>query len=386
MSNYDFSRLQEICEEILSSRVPGQILLNKLRAELNRFFKDSKCLEVLYNKNNDKLFYGMCVLPKTNNRDFMNIYNGTYNRMYEYYIEIDSKILNPVLDLTPTEFMAILLHEVGHVVNNTMALRDISDQIHYIISKEGIELDYIDAIQHNTVLEIGLLRALRKSTSLFEKQKQEYIADEFVVSCGYGAELESAYNKTVNKANNLNTNSSRFVAMMWAIQTHLMSKRINMIRHNLEEANDVEPIILFRRKYKEVLRHIDLKGRMSRLLESSIDTKVEEYISESRIFKFLKYPGLKGIEDDLYEFRIKMNIIDSNAEALEMIRQINLRISTISNYVVKEKISGDELDRMLDIKNKYISLREDLINKGTYEKSEYGLFVKYPKINGMSRL
>lgn len=383
MSNYDFSRFEEICEEIVSSRVPNRMLLNRLRDELNKFFNDSKCIEVLYNSNNDKLFYGMTCLPSTTHKDFMNIYSGSYNRFSKYYIEIDCKLLDPVLNITARELVAILLHEVGHIVDNSIVSREISDQIHYVVSKEGVNLDYIETCKNYGILNIGLLRAIRKATSIFEKQKKEYIADQFVVDCGYGMELESVYDKTVKNRNHLNTEQGKFIALIWSLQMFSLRNRKATILQNLEEGKEIEPILLFKKAYEKTIKDVKTSNlRRKGLLEASISDEAHDFLCESKIFRALKYPGLRDIEDDLYEFKIKMNIIDSNVEALEMIRKFNLRINTIETYLVKEKISGKELDRLLDIKNKYIALREELITKGTYEKSEYGLFVKYPKING----
>ena len=59
--NYDFTIMKKCMQSIKIS--PNSSNLNNLKNELNRFFKDSKCMDVIYTKNTDKLFFGMCVMP-----------------------------------------------------------------------------------------------------------------------------------------------------------------------------------------------------------------------------------------------------------------------------------------------------------------------------------
>ena len=51
--NYDFSSIDDACADIILKQSPSN--LNKLKIELNRFFKDSKCLEITCTQN-DSLF------------------------------------------------------------------------------------------------------------------------------------------------------------------------------------------------------------------------------------------------------------------------------------------------------------------------------------------
>ena len=53
---YNFSEFIEILEDIRDNNGKSSDL-NKLKNELNRFFKGQKCRDVLYTKNTDKVFY-----------------------------------------------------------------------------------------------------------------------------------------------------------------------------------------------------------------------------------------------------------------------------------------------------------------------------------------
>ena len=109
---YDFSEFIEILNDIRYSNGKSSDL-NKLKNELNRFFKGQKCREVLYTNNTDKVFFGMSVSPIMKDDDVVMILNSDDKYMVnEYYLELDSKLFGPELNLSESELLAVLLHEV----------------------------------------------------------------------------------------------------------------------------------------------------------------------------------------------------------------------------------------------------------------------------------
>ena len=116
---YNFNEFIEILNDIRYG-IGKSSDLNRLKNELNRFFKGQRCREILYTKNTDKVFFGMCVSPIMMDEDVVMILNSDEPYMVkEYYLELDSKLFDSDLNLTNTELLAILLHEVGHMVNTT---------------------------------------------------------------------------------------------------------------------------------------------------------------------------------------------------------------------------------------------------------------------------
>ena len=74
--------------------------LRTLKNELNRFFKDSTCKEVLYTNNNDKMFFGMKTIAMIDADDIYEyLIDDEPVRIGKYIIEIDSHLLNPVLGI-----------------------------------------------------------------------------------------------------------------------------------------------------------------------------------------------------------------------------------------------------------------------------------------------
>ena len=82
---YDFSEFIEILHDIRDHNGRSSDL-NKLKNELNRFFKGQRCREVLYTNNTDKVFFGMSVLPIMNDEDVVYILNSDNDYIVkEYY-------------------------------------------------------------------------------------------------------------------------------------------------------------------------------------------------------------------------------------------------------------------------------------------------------------
>ena len=108
---FDFTDLTDIILKM--KEYPDDVnvmLLSQLKDEINSFFKDSKCKELVFTQNTDKMFFGIIVMPIVNNP--YDIIQGTnLIRIKEYYLEIDSKIFSPMLGLSADEIIAILLYQ-----------------------------------------------------------------------------------------------------------------------------------------------------------------------------------------------------------------------------------------------------------------------------------
>ena len=101
--------------EVIMGRIkmgPSASKLSDLQSELNRLFKMSYCESVIYTKNTDKPFFGMCVMPTLTQIDFNRVFlnNEPSNiATKKYFLELDSKLFD--IDLNNKELNNILLNE-----------------------------------------------------------------------------------------------------------------------------------------------------------------------------------------------------------------------------------------------------------------------------------
>ena len=94
--------------------------LRSIKNELNRIFNDSECKEVIYTSNLDRMFFGIKVLPMIDADDIYDyLVDNESIRIDKYIVEIDSHMLNPVLDLSAAEMMATLINEVNALVGDS---------------------------------------------------------------------------------------------------------------------------------------------------------------------------------------------------------------------------------------------------------------------------
>ena len=120
--DYDFSVFIDVFKKMKDKCGATPSDLNTLKNELNRFFKDSTCKEVMYTNNTDKMFFGMKTLAMIDADDIYDyLVDDEPKRITKYIIEIDSHLFNPVLDLNPKEL--IILQKINRCFIHQMNLK-----------------------------------------------------------------------------------------------------------------------------------------------------------------------------------------------------------------------------------------------------------------------
>ena len=102
-----------------------------------------------------------------------------------------------------------------------------------------------------------------------------------------------------------------------------------------------------------------------------------EGLKHNSLFAGIRRDGLKNLEDDLYEYSIRIKNVNEEDEALLILRQINMRMGIIDDYINNENLDEKEKDRWYKLYNKYSTLRDNLSKKAIYDRKAYGLFVDY---------
>lgn len=377
--NYDFSEFRNILLDIKHNGAKASTL-NDLKRELNLFFKDSKCLDILYTNNTDKLFFGMAVVPRISGDDAVLILQSDEPyRLSEYYLELDSKLFSETLDLDSNELVAVLLHEVGHVVNDSKPTERVRVSIDTYLASNNDHLVISNSIHYREILAFGIKDAIRKTSSLFEKEKdEEIIADEFVAMFGYGQYLETAFSKIVKNSYNVNKNlNNKMIILTWILRIYkdIKHRRIAALR-TLNRGKSLSASRLEKREIDNVIVRLN-RIDDDALLESVIDNIKNKY---NATIKQIKYKGIRAFEDDLYEYNMRMKNLDDEDEALYILRQINSRLAIIDDYISTEKLEEKERERWFNLIDKLKKLREDLSSKIVYRNRSYELFVQYPDI------
>lgn len=379
--NYDFSGFERAMSHLKQRQ--DKATLNEIKSELNRFFKDSTCEEVIFTKNTDKLFFGMCTYAVLDDQQANQVFTDSNPiKINRYYIEIDSKILD--IGLTKAELTAILLHEVGHLVNDTTPIETVRNAIDVYMEKNKTEISLQSIVGIDQFLKYVINDSIRKTISIFNRNDEEILADEFVVTCGYGKELETAYKKLVASMSMVNKNvSNKLVVLDWMFQIYKNMKMYRLVA--LKTLNKCKAYTGSTLEKKGIdnainnLQHYTEPVRECKLIVDSIVIKEEStYINEDGLVKRIQRSGLKGLEEDVYEYMMRIRNVEDSDEAILLIRQINTRMSVLDDFLTNSNdLPEKERARWEKCYDKYYSLREELSKKIVYNKKNYGLWYDY---------
>lgn len=380
---YDFSEFDRIAEAILHGTV-SPTLLDNLKKEFNRFFKDSTCTECIYTQNDDKLFFGMYVYPNISGKDAVDILQGNNpKRIESYCIEMDSKLFNPAVGFSNKEIVALWLHEIGHLVNDSTPIENVRHAVDEYLAKTHDALKIVDSVHYQDLLAFGIKNTIHKIISCFECNNDEILADEFVFACGYAEYLQSAYDKIVKNSWNLNSEmSNKFITMSWCLQLYkdIEKQRIPAMKV-LKRVQSISPSKIEKKEIENTLRRLNRidEDYYNEAAGSNRYQCFNEGLSD--LMRNARRNGIRNFEDDFYDYNMRINNVEDEEDALYLMRQINTRISIIEDYLATEKgIDDQDRKRWNQLYARFTALRDKLSKTTVYKVKSYGLYVNYPDI------
>lgn len=387
--SYDVKRKMDKLQDCVSAVVldPTDGSLEFLRRCLNETFKGTHCRSVIYTNNTDKLFFGMCVMPIIPSAMAkVVILDGEVptDMKKEYVVEIDSKLFE--IGLTEREVMAILLHEIGHIVlDMDQSLEEIIDATQVYVAKNNEVLNAVQVANSGSLFKFGIEDALRKMGTIFTNEEKR--ADAVAAQLGYGRDLESAFTKISRRSLDLNRDvDNKLVVLQWALRTY---KNLNLDRkyairklNNLIDMNGSEVQNSRVKTMLNDIKNIDFKlSKPSLELRPNIDECC--ILNEKGLLNIYRRhtdKAMRGIEEDLYELQLMAKATDDRDECLMILRQINSRLSILEDYLSGDKISDSNRKRYSVVMNEYLKLRAEVGKKNTVPDEFLSLWVKTPMV------
>lgn len=380
---YDFSSLLESFELLKANKQTPDIM-QTIKGELNRFFEDSNCKEVIFTTNTDKMFFGIKIVPMLDADDIYDyIIDDEKLRVDKYIVEFDSKLFDPVMDLSAQELLTLLIREVSHLVGSSQPIEDMRNALHIYLAENRTTIKISQSIHYKEILAYGLKDYLAKAQSIFYNgDKTDVIADEFILAYGFMPYLESAYDKIFNN-NNIklyeNCNVSKFIVFSWTLDLYrnIRTRRVGAIR-TLNELKTLTASRLERMEMDNVIRRIQRIDDDSVLVEGarmdSLKIKIKEKLKKARL------NNLRMIDSTFYELSMQVKNVEDENDALYLMRQINTNLSVIDEYRNSTDCDDYEKERWNAVFEKFMQLRDKLTDTVVYKNKQYGLFVNYPEI------
>lgn len=376
-NQYNLEHLEDCMSKLKSN--PSRNNLSELRSELNTFIPESKCIECIYTPNHDKVFFGMKTLVVLTEDQVTDILLGDkIVKIEKYYLEIDSKLFE--IGLTTKELTAFLLHEVGHCVIGGNTVSGVRKSLDTYFMKNKTSLSIKDSAQYQQILKYGITDAIYKMNSLFYMDNPEEVAaDSFVQACGYGPYLVSGFNKLLYKHGTINKGIPKLATLEWTLHLYkeIKFKRIPALKL-LNSAEKLSGSVLEKRDIKNLVNSLE---RLDDTIYNESTYILESDSAKTSLFGRLKTKGLKSIEEDLYEYSIRVSHAETETDAFTILGQINTRISILDEYLESNDLSDKERERWYKLMVKYQALREELSRKRLYNKKQYGLYFDYNQLD-----
>ena len=355
---------------------PGN--LTEIQECLNTIFPEATCGEVLYTRNTDCMFFGIYVNPTILPDDVMKIlYGDMPMKISRYIVEIDSKLFDQGLD--PMEITAILLHDVSGMVYDETPIWNLRGFCDTYQAKTNGNISITASVNAIHLMLFGIKDTLHKITSCFYPDSD--FTNKFMEENDLSVSLGNGLTKILSSVFGMNdtVRNPKLIVLQWVFSIY------QDLEHNYPNA------VMVLKDAKEVsgsaLQNMEIEKTIRSLNRLSADIQLEatRVLTEAKrggLFDGLKQNGLRAIEDDLYEFRVRAKNAETEDDAMYTLRQINTRINIIEEYLYNNEgqLRPDEIERWRALSARYRELREEISRKTISHKKQYGLWFDYDKI------
>lgn len=376
----DLSKLIQAIGNIRQEQSP--IKLNELLNEINSLFTNANCVDVLFTKNTDYMPFGIMVTPSFSQDNINSILiSGSSVKVNRYFVEIDSKTFTYGLD--DEETAAILIYNIYHLTNDFSPVDRLRNAIDSYFASTGTQLNIRTSIQYQKILEFGLIDTLVKFTNCLYTDS-DILNDAYLVELGLEDSFTTGIAKLFNKYPEYTNDASRhpmLVILDWCFRLYndVEHERIPAIKQ-LERSRELNPSVLYKKMIKKAIDALGLIDNDSMLTESYNMMVMNEGKKQS-LYSQIKYNGLRGIEDDFYEFMVRARNAETEEEVMYALKQINVRLSILDDYIRNENLSDEEKKRWTTLYIKYCDIRDEIANKKVYNKKNYGIFFDYNQLD-----
>lgn len=368
---------------------PNSSHLSEIKENLNIIFDRAKCTDVLYTLNTDKLYFGLLVNPKISDAMSMKLLTSSDPvEVTSYQIEFDSKIFDA--GLNDEELTATLLFEVGSMIDPA-SIDELRNLININILDDNNVLYIRNSFNYSQLIIYALKDTLYKISSImFKDSADDILASDIIAKAKLSDAVISAQEKLLAavQGNSESFRTPKTIILRWMFMVYQdISHNNRLIKETLKDAKQFTASILQKKEIDNTIEAIDRINLQNIMNESTslikiVENKCPSIVNEISLFKSLKQSGLRGIEDDFYEYSIRVKSAESEEEAMFALRGINTRLSILDDYIYNTpEISDAERRRWEMVANNYRKLRDILANKKIINRKQYGVFIDYSQFD-----
>lgn len=369
---------------------PSMTILNDLRDALNNVFLENRCIEVLYTYNTDKLFFGMRVSPNISPTDAVILLSTEEKiKLEKYKVELDSKLFNIGLD--SDEITAFILHEISAMMDNYAIFDDCRALIDFNLVSIDDVINIRDSVNYAQLIIFAIKDTLYKLSSIMFKDDTDAIANPIIQACNLDNELINAEQKMSHALNGAGESmrNPKTIVLQWMFTMYKNMATNSMVI--IDALKEAELYTASRLELEEIRKTIQAVDRIdmnilseNTTLDKFFEKKNISSLNEISLFRNLKKNGLRSIEDDLYEYGIRVRNCKDADEAYMILRAINSRLGILEDYLATENIKETERVHWERVCEAYRDLRIQLAKKKFKEKS-WGIFIDYDALDKLDK-
>ena len=370
---------------------PNMSNLDDLRNAINSIFDENKCIDVLYTQNTDKQFFGVKINPSISSLDAVTILSTESPiRLVNYQIEFDSKLFDIGLD--KAELAAITLYEISAMMDNN----EIFDNIRGLITSNLISNDDVlsirDSVNYSQLIIFAIKDTMYKLSNTVFNSIEVLESNQVIQATDLSDDIMSAKEKIMSTISGETLINNKPIILEWMFVMY-RNMRFNacIVRDTLVDAKAFTASKLTIEEINKTIDAVDRACMVITTESTNIDNKSESLtkfferknlsaLNEISIFKSLKKSGLRGIENDYYEFALRVKNCTEPDEAYVIIRGINNRISILEDYIYNENLTEHDRNHWQGVIADYMALR-DTLSKKKLDTKQYGLFFDYSKLD-----
>ena len=371
---------------------PNMTNLADLRTIINSIFDENKCLDVLYTLNTDKQFFGIRINPAMSASDATVILSTDEKvRLVNYQIEFDSKLFD--IGLTGEELVAITIYEIASMMDNT----EIFDNLRALIDCNVVTNDDVisirDSVNYAQLIIFAIKDTMYKlSSMIFKEEPEDLLANPATAATETGESLLSAREKIISSISGLGDTfrTPKPVILEWMFLMYRdMKINSGIISDTL---NDAKAFTASRLEIAEIDKTLDAVNRIDNSIIESKNIDLNHFfekkhlssLNEISLFKSLKKNGLRGIENELYEYTMRVKNCTDADDAYLVMRGINNRLGVLEDYIYSEQLSDSDRRHWEEVAQAYRDLRV-VLSKKKLEGKQYGLFYDYNKLDELDK-
>ncbi len=363
---------------------PNMSNLGDLRNAINDIFDENKCTDVLYTLNTDKQFFGIRINPAMSSSDATVILSTDEKvRLVKYQIEFDSKLFDIGLD--ESELAAVTLYEIGSMMYNSEIFDALRATIDYNIVTNDDVISIRDSVNHAQLVIFAIKDTMYKLSSLLFKDTEDLVHSPVVGAANLEESLINAKEKITSSISGLGESlrTPKPIILQWMFLMYRDMKINSCIIH--DALTDAKCFTASKLEIAEIDKTLASIDRIDSTIIESIDLphffdKMHmSALNEISLFKSLKKNGLRGIENELYEYSMRVRNCTDPDDAYLIMRGINNRLGVLEDYLYSEDMSDYDRRHWEDVAQQYRDLRITL-SKKKLDGKQYGLFFDYNKV------